>query len=318
MKSNLDSYIEKLRTIFKENDYRLAHQKSREILVGMAQDEQVLFEIIKRNLSSTRFFSKKRINPVIAFDVTQNKDFSIIAHCWMPLPDRSTNITHQSIHHHGRLLLTSVSPFGNDGYESAIFKKDWQLDKEEGVANMKVEKIYHNNKHNIEFVDSFTPHVVFYPKDFSITYAMWSYDKKDGVLATLRQSKFVQRNKKNIGAVLQKLGLSKKVGINVLEYFDFFPDGEKIQAMQNRVMYPEGSNENFVQNVFYILQKVGFNDKQFIRDLKNSMTKEEIEVAEKPMQQFLDDAPIKDVFDPVHLNIPKINFSKEQLLRSVH
>lgn len=42
------------------------------------------------------------------------------------------------------------------------------------------------------------------------TYAMWSYDKKDGAVASLRQSKFIQANKKIIGKVLRGLGLSKK------------------------------------------------------------------------------------------------------------
>jgi hypothetical protein len=316
MKPNLDTYIEKLKSVFRTNDYRIAHAKSKYILLEMAKDNSVLFEIIKRNLSSPGFFSKKRINPVIAFDIEKNKDFSITAHCWMPLPDRATNISHQSIHHHGRLLLTSVSPLG-EGYESIIFKKEFKMDKDKGVAEMKIEKKYKNPKYNIEFVDSFTPHVVFYPNDFSITYAMWSYDKKDGVLATLRQSKFIQNNKKAILKILRKLGALKRVGVNVLEYFDFYPDGKKIQAMQDRVMYPVGSNENFIHNLFYILQKIGFDDKEFVRKLKTSLTKEEVAVAEKPMDKFLNDVPIEDTFDPIHLNVPKINFSKQQLLSSV-
>jgi hypothetical protein len=280
----------------------------------MAKDKEVLFEIVRRNLSSPKFFTKKRINPVIAFNVTQNKHFSITAHCWMPLPDRAVNITHQSVHHHGRLLLTSVSPFG-DGYESIIFKKDYGLNKEEGVANMRIEKIYKNPQHNIEFVDSFTPHVVFYPNDFSITYAMWSYDKKDGWIAALRRSKWVQTNKKLLLKVLGKLSLLSKAGVNVLEYFDFYPEASRLKALKERVMYPVGSNENFVWNVFYILQRIGFTDKDFIRKTGSQLAKEEFSVIEEPMDRFLNDEPIQDVFDPVHLNIPKINFSKEELLK---
>ena len=82
-------------------------------------------------------------------------------------------------------------------------------------------------------------------------------------------------------------------------------------------MYPVGSNENFVHNVFFILQKVGFPDKNFIRNLRNKLTKEEQTVSEVPMNKFLNDEPLDDVFDPVHLNIPKINFTKAELLNSV-
>ncbi|MBD0367510.1 MAG: hypothetical protein ICV53_15590, partial [Flavisolibacter sp.] len=256
MKSNLDSYLDQLKVIFRENDYRVAHEKAKSILLSMAKDKRVLFDIIRQNLSAPGFFSQKRINPVIAFEIIKNKDFSITAHCWMPLPDRATNMTHQSVHHHGRLLLTSVSPFG-EGYESIIFKKGYELNKEEGIAKMQIEKIYKNPCHNIEFIDSFTPHVVFYPGDFSITYAMWSYDKKDGLIATLRQSKFMQSNKKIVMNVLRKLGVLNRIGVNVLEYFDFYPEKKQLNALKDRVMYPVGSNENFVHNIFYILQRIG-------------------------------------------------------------
>jgi len=316
MKNNLGGYIEKLQSIFRENNYREAHKKAKDVMLEMAKNQNVLFDIIRQNLSTPAFFSQKRINPVIAFEITKNKDFSITAHCWMPLPDRATDRTHQSVHHHGRLLLTSVSPIG-EGYESVIFKKGYTLDKEAGLAKMAIEKIYKNPQHNIEFIDSHTPHVVFYPKDFSITYAMWSYDKKDGAIASLRQSKFIQSNKKTITKLLQRLGLSKKVGVNVVEYFDFYPKDQQLHAMQERVMYPVGSNENFVHNVFYILQKVDFPDKEFVRNLKDKMTKAELTVADVPMNMFLNDEPLQDIFDPVHLNIPKINFTKSELLKSV-
>ncbi len=316
MKSSLDSYLDQLKVIFRENDYRVAHEKAKSILLSMAKDKSVLFDIIRQNLSAPGFFSQKRINPVIAFEIIKNKDFSITAHCWMPLPDRATNMTHQSVHHHGRLLLTSVSPFG-EGYESIIFKKGFELNKEQGTAKMQIEKIYKNPCHNIEFIDSFTPHVVFYPSDFSITYAMWSYDKKDGLIATLRQSKFMQSNKKIVMNVLRKLGVLNRIGVNVLEYFDFYPEKKQLNALKDRVMYPVGSNENFVHNVFYILQRVGFDDLEFIKKLKTQLSPEERTVVEKPMNHFLNGEPIQDLFDPVHLNIPKINFSKEELLSSV-
>ena len=316
MEINLNGYVEKLKSIFHDNDYRMAHQKAKDVLLEMAKDKIILFDIIRQNLSTPGFFSQKRINPVIAFEINKNKDFSITAHCWMPLPDRATDISHQSVHHHGRLLLTSVSPVG-EGYESVIFKKGYELDKQAGLAKMSIGKIYKNPQYNIEFIDSDTPHVVFYPKDFSITYAMWSYDKKDGALASLRQSKFIQSNKKTIVKLLQRLGLSKKVGVNLVEYFDFYPENQKLHAMQTRVMYPVGTTQNFVQNVFYILQKVGFPDKEFIHNLKSRLSKEELAVAEHSINKFLNDEPLQDIFDPVHLNIPKINFTKTELLKTV-
>ncbi len=314
MENNLQSYIRFFKTAFKNNKYRTAHQIIKEKMVEMAKDKEILFEIIRQNLSKPGFFSQKRINPVIALDIFNGKDFSIVAHCWVPLPDRATNITHQSVHHHGRLLLTSVAPLG-DGYESVLFKQGYELDREKGIANMQIGKIYKNPQYNIEFIDNNTPHVVFYPTDFAITYALWSYDKKDGIIALLRRSKLMQANKKIIIGVLKKLGIAKTVGVNVVDYFDFYPDGGSLRAMKERVMYPVGSHENFVHHIFYILYKTGFNDKPFLDGLKKTLSSTELAAIEKPMTRFLNNEVLEDRFDPAHLNIAKINFTKEELLK---
>ena len=62
MKNNLGGYIEKLQSIFRDNDYREAHKKAKDVMLDMAKNENVLFDIIRQNLSSPGFFSQKRIN----------------------------------------------------------------------------------------------------------------------------------------------------------------------------------------------------------------------------------------------------------------
>ncbi|MEI9806550.1 MAG: hypothetical protein WDO16_01000 [Bacteroidota bacterium] len=42
---------------------------------------------------------------------------------------------------------------------------------------MQIEKQYQFGPGNLEFVDSDQPHVVFFPKEVSITFAMWAYQK---------------------------------------------------------------------------------------------------------------------------------------------
>lgn len=181
----------------------------------------------------------------------------IVAHFWLPLPDRNTNITHQSIHHHGRLLLTSVAPFG-PGYNSFIFKKGFSIHPDTEDVTIQVDKEYHNPLYNIEFIETHTPHVVFYPEALSVTYAAWTYDQRSA-LDKIRKNPFIQKNKKRI---IQFMNYFKglKSSVNKIEYFDFYPDGNKIKGMKERVMYPVGTNENFIQNIFYILQQIGFND----------------------------------------------------------
>jgi hypothetical protein len=314
MNKGLDSYIKILTQTFKKNQPRIAHTSSKDVLLEMAKDKSILLEIIDRNIKSKGFFLKNRINPVIAMTVADNPFITLVAHFWMPLPDRSTNITHQSIHHHGRLLLTSVAPYG-PGYESIIFKQGFKIDPQTEITSIEIEKEYKNPLYNIEYIETQTPHVVFYPKELSVTYALWTYDERS-TLDKIRKNPFLQKNKKRILQFLNYMkGVSPK--INKIEYFDFFPSGFNIIAMKDRVMYPVGSNENFIHNVFYILQQVGYTD---YKELKNILAA----YPEKIKQQGLhlihkieSGEQIQDIFDPVHLNIEKINFSREELKQGI-
>lgn len=314
MNKGLDYYNTALTHIFKKNQPRTAHTLSKDLLLEMAKDKTILLEIIDRNVKSKSFFLKERINPVIAMTIVDNPFITLVAHFWMPLPDRATNITHQSIHHHGRLLLTSVAPYG-PGYESIIFKKGFTIDAQTEITSIKIDKEYKNPLYNIEYIETNTPHVVFYPKELSVTYALWTYDERS-TLDKIRKNPILQKNKKRILQFLNYLkGVSPK--INKIEYFDFFPSGTNVLAMKDRVMYPVGSNQNFVHNVFYILQQLGYPD---FAGLKNTLAV----YPEKIRQQGLNlinkiesGEQIPDIFDPVHLNIEKINFSREELKQVV-
>lgn len=315
MNKGLESYITTLTHTFKKNQPRIAHALSKELLLEMAKDKTILFEIIDRNIKSKGFFLKERINPVIAMTIVDNPYITLVAHFWMPLPDRATNITHQSIHHHGRLLLTSVAPYG-PGYESIIFKQGFAIDPETEFTSIKIDKEYKNPLYNLEYIETNTPHVVFYPKELSVTYALWTYDERS-TLDRIRKNPILQKNKKRILQFLNYLkGVSPK--INKIEYFDFFPSGTNILAMKDRVMYPVGSNQNFVHNVFYILQQVGYTD---FEGLKKTLATYPVKIREQGLEcirKIESGEQIQDIFDPIHLNIEKINFSREKLQLSVN
>lgn len=314
MNKGLDYYNTALTHIFKKNQPRIAHALSKDLLLEMAKDKTILLEIIDRNVKSKGFFLKERINPVIAMTIVDNPFITLVAHFWMPLPDRATNITHQSIHHHGRLLLTSVAPYG-PGYESIIFKQGFTIDPQTEITSIKIDKEYKNPVYNLEYIETNTPHVVFYPKELSVTYALWTYDERS-TLDKIRKNPILQKNKKRILQFLNYLkGVSPK--INKIEYFDFFPSGNNILAMKDRVMYPVGSNQNFVHNVFYILQQLGYTD---FAGLKNTLAAYPEKIREQGLNlinKIESGEQIPDIFDTVHLNIEKINFSREELKKVV-
>lgn len=314
MKKDLGYYIESLTHIFKKNQPREAHAAARALFLEMAENKQILFEIVQRNLLSSGFFLQKRINPVIALKIVDNAYITLVAHFWMPLPDRNTTVTHQSIHHHGRLLLTSVAPYG-PGYNSIIFKKGFSINADTGETAIQIEKEYHNPLYNLEFIDTNTPHIVFYPEALSVTYAAWTYDQRSA-LDKIRKNPFLQKNKKRI---LQFMNYFKglKSNVNTIEYFDFYPDGNVIRAMKDRVMYPAGSNQNFIQNVFYILQQIGFTE---LTELKKAAKQYPDDIQLQLLsfiQQLEQGKEIRDIFEDCQLNIPKINFSRTDLLHAL-
>ncbi|MBC7451715.1 MAG: hypothetical protein H7259_09530, partial [Cytophagales bacterium] len=99
----LDDYSESLTAIFKRLQPREAHMEAKELLLEMAKDADVFMEIVRRNILSPGFFSIKRNNPVIVLSIADNPYITIVANFWLPLPDRAINISHQSVHHHGKL-----------------------------------------------------------------------------------------------------------------------------------------------------------------------------------------------------------------------
>jgi len=315
MNKGLDYYINTLTLTFKKNQPRAAHALSEDLLLEMAKDKRILLEIINRNIKSTGFFLQKRINPVIAMTIVDNPFITLIAHFWMPLPDRSTNITHQSIHHHGRLLLTSVAPYG-PGYESIIFKQGFKIDLQTEFVSIEIDKEYKNPLYNIEYIETNTPHVVFYPKELSVTYALWTYDQRS-ILDKIRKNSFLQKNKDHILQFLNYIkGIRPK--INTIEYFDFFPFNSKMAAIKDRVLYPVGSNENHVHNVFYILQQVGYSDYEGLKKTLATYPEKIKQQGFNCIDQIEAGEQIQDIFDPIHLNIEKINFSREELELSVN
>ncbi|MBI4040654.1 MAG: hypothetical protein HY390_02175 [Deltaproteobacteria bacterium] len=291
--ATLDQAILHLKKVFRCHDRLKVHEQAAPILRDMSE-LKILFEIIQKNVTSPPFLLKERINPVIAFPIEENPSFSLIAHVWFPLPDGNTELTHQSIHHHGLLLLTSVAAWG-EGYESILFKKNFSVDPETDRASMDVEAMFQHRLHEIRFVDVYQPHVVFYPKDLCVTYALWSYDRPRRLIDGLKSKAWFQKMKKPLGTMIQKFHLSKSVGLNVKKDLDFYVQGGNLYRLKERIEYPKGTQLNFLKNLFYFLQRIGYSGP----------------IHGKPMAR---NQPIQSEFERCHLNIPKVQLHKKEIL----
>jgi hypothetical protein len=306
------THVAALKRAFTGADRHAAHRLAAPALAAMARDRGVLHAVARNGLRDPAFLQKTRSHALVTLDIEENPDFTLVANCFLPLPDRAPDISSECIHHHGNLLLTTVAAFG-DGYESLVFKRGFATDERTGETRMQVEKVYTNELYNVEFIDARTPHVVFFPRRLAITYALWSADRRIP-FARLRRSPILQRVKRPVIAVIKAIGASRAMAVNVVEDLDFSVEGNRIYALHERLYgYANGTNANFVQNVFHILQQIGFDDRPFLEQLR-ARCADTAPDAVRWIDALLAGQPIADVFEPGHLNIEKINLKKQDIM----
>ncbi len=310
MRPEILSLKEKLDPIFQSLPAQEAHVRAADLLRPLGKDASFLEAIILENTAKPGFFSKLRINPVLGFPIIETPDYQLICHVWLPLPDQSSALTHQSIHHHGNLLLTSLAAWG-PGYESILFRSDWTHDRATLQANLTPEKFYRNPAGNLEFCSARAPHVVFYPKEISVTYALWSPQRK-GVARGLKNLAVLRRYKEEIKSALVQVGLGSLFAVNPVSNMDFCVSQGKVELMQDRVTYQPGTNENFLRAFFYFLQNIPSVSKDGVRKL--ALSAPERDRAEPWLKQYLSDSPIPNIFEPHHLLVPRVNLSRSDVL----
>jgi hypothetical protein len=309
------NYICIVKDAFEKNDnYFVAHDQIKGLLIEMAKDKSILHEILKENLKNKNYPSNK-LSSVIDLEIFKNENITIMGHCFMPLPNRNTEISHHSIHHHGNLILSTVSAFGK-GYKSILFDKNFTKNADNSI-NLKKLKIYVNELNNYEFIDSFQPHVVFFPEDLSITYVVWSSENKKN-LDKLKSLKFIQKNKDFFKALLIKLRLNRFVNVNMDTEFDFYVSHNKIFNIKERVNFPKArTKENYLQNLFYILQETEFNDFDFLNDFSKNLETAEKALVDLLILKLKNKECIKDDFS-MDFNIPKINLQFSEIIESTN
>ena len=305
-------HIGELLSIFSQRDLYKAHEDCVPTMSAMAEDSAFFCDVIRQCLSDPDYLERVRHYPTLAFPIEENEDFTLVANVFLPLPDGNRDLSFQSIHHHGTLLLTTISAFGA-GYESIIFRPGYSIDQETGLTDMEIDRLYQNDLHNVAFVDKLTPHVVFYPESASITFALWSNEKHDA-LDRMKKMKVLQSVKKPLKRIIRMAGLNAAVGINEVDFNDFYPEDGKIWGMEERLGYPEGSNDNWLQNVFSVVQQYEFDDMNFMSRLKADCEARGQTGPIPWIEGFLAGETIDLLFEPSHLNVDKVNLSKSEIL----
>jgi hypothetical protein len=296
-------------------DKREAHRRSQPILRELAHDPGFLREVIENFVSQEKSLLGTLFLPFIIVPIDSNRYFELSAHLWPPLPESVPSISHQSIHHHGKLLLTSIAPLGG-GYESILFHNDWKTDPATGQAHLRVDRFYANSAFNLEFVDTWTPHVVFFPRSFSVTIALWSKDR-DYPSESLKQNALVKTFKEPIKKLIVGLGMQNLTGVNPETSMDFCIRDGGCYAMKDRVYYQDCTNAEYVENLVPALRQLPFDSEPLLSKMNAFYLERGLQRQASTVSRALKSGRADFRFyTPERMGDRHVNIPKQDILRS--
>ena len=314
----MKKYTEALTKIFqKAPDKHKANEISRTVLEDMSDDAHFLTEALRRHIAKTGSLNTKHY-PVVGLDVALNPYYGLVVNCWIPLPDQATDVSTKSIHHHGDMLLSTVTGFGT-GYEHYTFSNPKIVDLEKDRFSMDLIENEAHPKNHVAFVDAFIAHLPLYPPDLTITYALWSSRFPTGWRDRLKRLPIVHKNSQKLRNVAVKAGLAKQLELKVVEYFDFYPTSEGFCGIKERTEFERGPNEDYLFSLFHILQETG-NESLSAEIEKKLASGEQIENPQL-IRQLLSDlksgVKINGKLSSTHYGVKYANFTRAEILQAL-
>jgi len=88
-----EKYLKELRSIFSSAPHKHeANFRSDQLLKEMSGDAGFFAEALQDHLEKKGSLNTLHY-PVVGLDIELNEDFGLVANCWIPLPDRSPNVS---------------------------------------------------------------------------------------------------------------------------------------------------------------------------------------------------------------------------------
>jgi hypothetical protein len=262
MRSNtpsLQRYAAELRRIFRQaSNKHAAHEQSRRVLLDMAADTQCLREAIASELQRPGGLNTRHY-PSVGFPIEHNASFGLVVNCFLPLLSGETDVTTNAIHHHGHMLLTTVTTFG-PGYDHWRFTTPKLVDGAREIFSIAfVDREVHRLGH-VAFVDQFIPHAVLYPPSLTVTLALWSSCHDVSWRDHLKMVPAIQARSDWLLQMARRFGLVRALRVNARSYFDYYPVQDGFRGMRDRIQFQRGPNEDYLHTLFHILQQTGNED----------------------------------------------------------
>ena len=312
-------YVGALGDLFRSApDKHEANRRSRAVLEDMSGDPAFLSDALAAHLRAPGSLNAKHY-PVVGFNVDLNPQFGLVVNCWIPLPDRKSDVSTKAIHHHGDMLLSTVNAFG-PGYEHWTFTRPELVDEASERYEMRlVERTPHPPNH-VAFVDSYVPHLPFYPPETSITYALWTSRFPVTWKDRVKRIPVFQKNSAALRGLAARAGLARKLELKVVEYFDFYPTPEGFCGIRERTEFERGPNEDYLHSLFHVIQATGNERLAAVAEERLASGAERVENPELVRRLAADlraGRPVEGRLSPTHYGVPRANFTRAETERAL-
>lgn len=314
----MHKYLEALRKIFTNTrDKHESNHLARNVLEDMSGDPSFFTAALEKHLTSPGSLNTMHY-PVVGIDIDLNPFFGLVANCWIPLPDRQTDISTKAIHHHGDMLLSTVTAFG-PGYEHWTFKKPVPVDAGTETYSLTVIEQGMHPLNHVAFVDSYVAHLPFYPGSMTVTYALWSSRFPVSWKDRVKRMPLLQKNAANLRKIASRAGLAKQLDLKVVEYFDFYPTAEGFCGIKERKEFERGPNADYLPSLFQVIQETG--NEHLAPLIKRRLDAEE--ALENPhlikdlLSQLESGELIQGRLSSTHYGIERANFTKQEIERAL-
>lgn len=255
----MHAYTAELVRIFRRApDKHEAHRRSRQLLLDMAADGACLRSALAAEIQRPGGLNTRHF-PAVALPIANNPYFNLVANCFLPSPSGATNVTANSIHHHGHLLLTTVNTFG-PGYEHWRFTTPKCIHFEQDIFSIELLDRERHGSGHVAFVDSFMPHAVIFPPSLTVTFALWSSRNNVTWRDHLKRIPGLEGHRESLVRIVRGLGIANALQLNVEGYFDYYPVPDGFKGMRTRIQFERGPNEDYLYTLFHMLQQTGNED----------------------------------------------------------
>ena len=319
----LKDRIGQILKVFQENSEKSkAHELSTPILQAMTNDPEVMRQIIQLNVRQPGFFNKTHY-PSPSMTVARNAYFDFVVNCWIPLPDKSTNISTKALHHHGPMLLSTATAFG-PGYEHWMLSYPELINRDEELFRMDLIEAGPHGQHHVSFVDKYVVHVPMYIPSLTITYALWSNSRPTTWRDRIKAVPIMKRNSAVLRKVGKSMGLTKALDLKMEEYLDFYPVEGGFKGVRNRddVEFKRGPVSDYLPSIFHVIQETGnadlVNEVESMIHQEKAFTESDRNLALSLVDQLKQGIPIESrLTDGLHYGFHHSNFSREAIERAL-